>query len=73
MITWGNELLGSVGWFLGWCPNLRLVNPLQGFSFGFFVKGSKVLGSFLEHMTGTGALVELYCALFPVYHWVVLL
>ena len=73
MITWGNKLLGSASWFLGQCLNLRLVNLLQGFSFGFPIKGSKVPGSVLEHMTGMGAPVELYHALFPVYCWVVLL
>ena len=73
VIAWGDELLGGVSWFLGRCLNLCLVNPLQGFSFSFFVKGSKALGSILEHMTGAGALVELYHAPFPVYCQIMLL
>ena len=67
VIAWGNKLLGGASWFLGQCLNLHLVNPLQGSSLGFFVKGSEASSSILEHMTGTGAPVELYCALLPVY------
>ena len=43
------------------------MNPLQGLSLIFLVEGGKTSSSVLEHETGTGAPVELYHALLPVY------
>ena len=68
MIAWGNELLRDMSGFLGWCLNLRLMDPFQGSPLVFFVKGSKVLSPVLEHVTGARTQVELYLPLFPVYH-----
>ena len=73
MITGGNQFFGSANQFLGWCLNLRLVNPFQGLSLIFLVEGGKMLSLVLEHQTGMGAVVELYQALYPVYQWIVLL
>ena len=73
MVTGGNELFQHADWFFGWSLNLSLVNPFQGLSLIFLVEGGKTSSSVLEHKTGTGASVELYQALFPVYRWIVLL
>ena len=66
MIAGGNELFGHANRFLGRCLNLGLVNPFQGFPFIFLVEGGKTLGAVLEHKTGAGTLMELYCALLPI-------
>ena len=73
VVTGRDEFLRCANWFLGWCLNLRLMNPFQGLSLVFLVKGGKMSSSVLKHETGTGTPVELYCALFPVYRWIVLL
>ena len=49
------------------------MNPFQGLSLIFLVEGGKTLSLVLEHETGVGTPVELYCALLPVYRWIVLL
>ena len=36
-------------------------------------RNSELLSLVLEHMTGAGTLVELYCALLPIYCWIMLL
>ena len=73
VIARGNKLFRSVSGLLGWCLNLHLMDPFQGSSLVFFIKGGETLSLFLKHMTGARTPVELYHALLPVYHLVMLL